>query len=82
MFNMFLLKLTGTDIMTPGWKKGIRLLIPTWLEINMSILMIYTVCYYRDDLIKALEPTALISFMIPVSLHSIVAIIILLQLID
>lgn len=66
-FNIFLLKLTGTHVMSRDWKKSMRLLIPAWLEVNMFTLMIYTTYYYRNDLIKALEPTTLISLMLPVS---------------
>ena len=66
-FNMFLLKLTGTHIMLPDWEKGIRLLIPAWLETNMFTLMLYTMFYYRNDPIKALDATTIISLMVPVS---------------
>lgn len=66
-FNMHLLKLTGTHIALPEWKKSARLLIPMWLATNMFTLIIYTAFHYRDDLIKSLEPTTLISFVLPVS---------------
>lgn len=69
-FNMYLLKLTGTHAMLPDWEKGIRLLIPLWLETNMLTLMIYTIFYYRNDPLKALDPTTLISLMVPVSFFS------------
>ena len=66
-FNMFLLKLTGTHIMLPDWEKSMRLLIPAWLETNMSMLMIYTMFYYRHDFIQALSATVVIALMVPVS---------------
>lgn len=65
--NIFLLKVTGTHLMSPDWQKGKRLWIPVWLEANLLTLMIYTIFYYRYNLMNALSATTMLSLMVPVS---------------
>lgn len=66
-FNMFLLKLSGSHVMLPEWKCSIRFMTPGLVIANMFTLMVYTIFYYRNDLMMALQATVIIALVIPVS---------------
>lgn len=53
--------------MLPEWKYSIRFLTPGLITANTLSLMVYTMFYYRNNWMKALEATMIIPLVIPVS---------------
>lgn len=53
--------------MLPEWKCSIRFMTPGLVIANMFTLMVYTMFYYQNDLMMALQATVIIALVIPVS---------------
>lgn len=64
--NIFLLRLYGTHFMAPNFKLGLTSLMPIFLELHYTSLVIYTIIYYRHDPMTALAPTPALGLTIPV----------------
>lgn len=64
----FVLSTCGCNALDPHYKTSFRALINVYVFLNYFGLLIYTLYYYRDDPFRALQATAPIGFMAPVSL--------------
>lgn len=64
--NYYLLKVVGVHFMDPNYKVDITTLVPIYIAFNYYALMIYTCCYYRHNLYRALISTPALGTFVPV----------------
>lgn len=65
--NIIIMKIIGSHFMEPGFKLQLISWIPLGLVLNYSILLIYTLYYYRNEPFKALQATPAAGLIIPVN---------------
>lgn len=64
--NSFLLKVIGCDFLNGNYTYTLNTLLPVFLFVDYFCLMLYTLYYYRNEPLKALESTPMAGIMFPV----------------
>lgn len=68
--NSFLLKVIGCDFLNGNYTYTLNTLLPVFLFVDYFCLMLYTLYYYRNEPLKALESTPMAGIMFPVCIFT------------
>lgn len=68
--STFLLQFIGCNVMDPNFKRNIVTVVPALLALGYAISMFYTLFYYRDQPMRALQCLPSIGIIVPVCYFS------------